>query len=372
MNIPPFTLEKLRSLPIFDVCAHLGITLHGTGQYTRRAICWNHDDKHPSMHINQKLNIFKCFACGNGGDVISLVMSHENLSFVEACEWLAREFSIVISDGRSKTFPRLQSRPATRATEKPDDGKCRSVPVVSLDVHLVSQTLSVKSEFCQALVSSGYLTEQQMRHAAQRYQLGISRNGSVVFWEIDTEHRVRNGKLMHYLPDCHRDKSRPPTWVAAELKKAGKLSPDINNPHCLFGLHLLGHTDYTGHTETTELRSMAARESQNTETKKIAIVESEKSAVILSEKFPDFVWLSCGGLQMFKPHLLEPLTPHRIIIFPDTDEKGETFRQWNETALEAQRLYEFRYPLRVSPLLEQNATKDQKQRKIDLVDYLFQ
>ena len=117
---------------------------------------------------------------------------------------------------------------------------------------------------------------------------------------------------------------------------------------------------------------MAVRESQGTETKKIAIVESEKSAVILSEKFPDFVWLSCGGLQMFKPQLLEPLTPHRIIIFPDTDEKGETFRQWNETALEAQRLYEFRYPLRVSPLLEQNATKDQKQRKIDLVDYLFQ
>ena len=83
------------------------------------------------------------------------------------------------------------------------------------------------------------------------------------------------------------------------------------------------------------------------------------------------MWLSCGGLQAFKPHLLAPLVNYKVIIFPDTDPTGDAFRQWCQVATEAQRLYKFRYPLRVSPLLETRATLDQKQRKIDLVDYLF-
>ena len=106
--------------------------------------------------------------------------------------------------------------------------------------------------------------------------------------------------------------------------------------------------------------------------KKIAIVESEKSAVILSEKFTDFVWLSCGGLQSFKPQLLSPLVNYKVIIFPDTDPTGDAFRLWSQVALEAQRLYKFRYPLRVSPLLESHASPDQKSRKIDLVDFLYE
>ena len=104
---------------------------------------------------------------------------------------------------------------------------------------------------------------------------------------------------------------------------------------------------------------------------KIAIVESEKSAVILSEKFTDFVWLCCGGLQSFRPELLSPLVNYKVIIFPDTDSTGDTYRQWSQVATEAQRLYKFRYPLRVSRLLEDHASPEQKQRKIDLVDFLF-
>ena len=90
MKYDSFTLEKLRSLPIFDVCSRLGINLYGTGRFTRRAKCWDHEDTHPSIHVNQKMNIYKCFVCGTGGDVISLVKDYRSLSFVEACDWLAR------------------------------------------------------------------------------------------------------------------------------------------------------------------------------------------------------------------------------------------------------------------------------------------
>lgn len=75
---------------------------------------------------------------------------------------------------------------------------------------------------------------------------------------------------------------------------------------------------------------------------------------------------------MFKPELLAPLVNHKIVIFPDTDETGETYRQWRDVATEALRLYTFRYPLRISRILEDHATPEQKSRKIDLVDYLFE
>ena len=45
--------------------------------------------------------------------------------------------------------------------------------------------LSTESAFCRALVACGYLTEAQMRRAAERYRLGMSRDGGVIFWQKD-------------------------------------------------------------------------------------------------------------------------------------------------------------------------------------------
>ena len=78
MKYDELNLQKLRELPIFDVCSKLGITLYGMGPITKRAKCWYHDDTHPSMHVNKKKNIFKCFVCGKGGDVIRLVQDYDN------------------------------------------------------------------------------------------------------------------------------------------------------------------------------------------------------------------------------------------------------------------------------------------------------
>ena len=72
------------------------------------------------------------------------------------------------------------------------------------------QRQSADSDFCRALVSNGYLTEAQMQHAAQRYRLGVSRDGGVIFWQIDTMGRIFDGKIMYYRPDCHRDHQRQP------------------------------------------------------------------------------------------------------------------------------------------------------------------
>ena len=335
MKYNELDLQKIREVPIFDVCSKLGITLKGKGKITKRTLCWHHNDKHPSMRINKDKNIYKCFVCGEGGDVIKLVQEHENLDFREACDWLVKEFDVILTN--STVQKPVKSKPAA------------SVPpvVVPLDTALVTKSKGLGSEFCKAVVATGYLSEGQLRHAAERYQLGYSKEGGVIFWEIDQQQQVHTGKIMYYQPDCHRDKEHHPTWVHTILKQ--QLPAEYELQHCLFGLHLL-----------------------NERTERVAIVESEKTAVIMSEKFTDFVWLSCGGMQMLKPELFAPLVQYRIIIFPDADPEGEAYKQWTDIVNEAQRLYRFRYPIRLSPLLEQKATKAQKERKIDIVDFLFE
>ena len=85
------------------------------------------------------------------------------------------------------------------------------------------QRLGTASEFCRAVVSNGYLTEEQMQRAMERYRLGTSRDGGVIFWQIDECDQLRDGKIMHYRPDCHRDHDRKPTWAAYLLRKHGQL-----------------------------------------------------------------------------------------------------------------------------------------------------
>ena len=218
---------------------------------------------------------------------------------------------------------------------------------------LWQQRLGTASEFCRAVVSNGYLTEEQMQRAAQRYRLGASRDGGVIFWQIDEFDQLRDGKIMHYRPDCHRDHDRKPTWTAYLLRKHGQLPQDWNTDHCLFGLHLL----------MEDVRCKMADV-------KVAIVEAEKTAVIMSEVKPDYVWLATGGKTELNVAKLKPLEGRRIILFPDTDEDGQTYRDWYDIAEAASDV--FGHPVTISSILEQQATPAQKVAKIDLVDLLFQ
>jgi DNA primase len=58
------------------------------------AICCFHDDHKPSMNVSPVKQIFKCFACGAGGDVFKFVQMRENLTFPQAVERLAERANI--------------------------------------------------------------------------------------------------------------------------------------------------------------------------------------------------------------------------------------------------------------------------------------
>ena len=59
----------------------------GNGRYV--GVCPFHDDHSPSMYVNPTLGIYKCFACGAGGDVFKFVQEHEKIDFNAAVKWVA-------------------------------------------------------------------------------------------------------------------------------------------------------------------------------------------------------------------------------------------------------------------------------------------
>lgn len=90
MFYPEETIEELRSrTDIVDVigrCVHLkkmGANYFG--------LCPFHGEKTPSFSVNAQKQIFHCFGCGKGGDVLKFVMEYENVTFPEAVKKLAEE-----------------------------------------------------------------------------------------------------------------------------------------------------------------------------------------------------------------------------------------------------------------------------------------
>ncbi len=248
--------------------------------------------------------------------------------------------------------------------------------------------LSSKSSFCRAVVASGFLTQRQMVHAALRYRLGCSKDDAVIYWQIDQLGQTHDGKLMWYGADCHRLKNRHATWVSHLLKRHYAVPDDAFQPvHCFFGLHLLNRTEKYCPTEMTEITERLLRSDSffrqekfsvisniSVGPKKICLVEAEKTAVICSELYPQYTWLAAGGMNEVQVNKFFPLRHHKVILFPDTDPDSMAFTRWYDAAQEVMKSFFWPNdnPIRVSPLLERHATPDQKRRKIDLVDFLFE
>jgi DNA primase len=68
-------------------------------------LCPFHEDHRPSMNVNPVKQIFKCFACGAGGDVLKFVQMREGLTFPQAVERLAERAGIALKPVRRVTSP---------------------------------------------------------------------------------------------------------------------------------------------------------------------------------------------------------------------------------------------------------------------------
>lgn len=128
------------------------------------------------------------------------------------------------------------------------------------------------------------------------------------------------------------------TWVHSVLHK-----DDYNLKQCFFGEHLLSED----------------------KSRPVALVESEKTAIIASYYLPQFLWIASGGKNgCFKANNLSVLTGRNVVLFPDL---GATGYWQSKISL----MKSCRIEVQMFDYLEANATEDERKEAYDIADYLL-
>ncbi len=207
-------------------------------------------------------------------------------------------------------------------------------PVSLIEQSILKQSLSDFSKNCLILFLQSIFSEEQIDEVLNNYLIGSTKSGGTIFWQVDISGDVRTGKIINFNPKTgRRNKDVLPavTWVHKKLKLK-----DFNLGQCLFGEHL-------------------TRIYPN---KPIAIVESEKTAIISSIYFPQFNWLACGGVEQLNGKKLNILIGKSVTLYPDL----KCLEKWEDKAVQ--------YGYSVSKTLEEIATSEEKANGLDLADYL--
>lgn len=95
--IPPEILQEImRRCDIVDVVSdYVPLKRRGRNHF---GLCPFHDEDTPSFSVNQDKQIYKCFGCGKGGNVLSFVQEADSLSFAEAATKLAERCGVTIPE----------------------------------------------------------------------------------------------------------------------------------------------------------------------------------------------------------------------------------------------------------------------------------
>jgi len=222
------------------------------------------------------------------------------------------------------------------------------VPVYYFDKNIITSTLGNKlndSNLYRYLISK--FSKDKVDQTFEKYLVGTSNKwqDSTIFWQVDSDYRIRAGKIMNYNSKTGRREKNKISWY--------KTPDGFKMEQCLFGLHLL---------QTSPKNA------------KIGIVESEKTALICDIAFGgDIIWLSSCGLRGLNRDKIKELKNREIILFPDLSpesSKVNAFKIWQLKA--ATISINLNVAIRVSTYLEEIATDKQREEQWDLGDFLLQ
>lgn len=140
-----------------------------------------------------------------------------------------------------------------------------------------------------------------------KYRVKATKDGATVFLQIDANNIIRTGKIIHY-KDGHRVKDGLPVrWLHKDKHYKHFVHGDTLK-QCFFGEHLL------------PTRPDAP----------VAIVESEKTALLMSAILPEYVWLATGGsCGLQNPEKTKVLDWREVTLFPDNG----MYLKWRQIAI---------------------------------------
>lgn len=209
---------------------------------------------------------------------------------------------------------------------------------IQSDIFTSSLNNYKSNNFVQYLL--GVFGSQIAEKLIEKYYIGTSTywEGATIFWQIDGEGKIRTGKIMLYNPKTGKRVKEPRnyiSWMHNEL-------PNYELNQCLFGEHLL------------------KKESG----KPVAIVESEKTAIIASVFMKDYIWLACGGISNLIPERCKALKGRNVVLFPDLG----AFDKWEQKAnILSEALGN---NIQVSSFLENRVPLKFKSKGYDIADFL--
>lgn len=98
-RIPETVIDQVRlAVDIVEIVGrHVALTQRGKNFV---GLCPFHDDSTPSFSVSQDKQIYKCFACGAGGNVFTFLREIETISFIEAVRQVADRAGIALPDAR--------------------------------------------------------------------------------------------------------------------------------------------------------------------------------------------------------------------------------------------------------------------------------
>ena len=110
MNLKDLILSMVRIEDVVQI--YLPLKRNGYSGKTLIGLCPFHDDRHPSLHVNMKEQYYKCFACGEAGDLFKFVQQMEGCDFHEALKILAGWYGLSETDDyRPAKYPPVKKIP---------------------------------------------------------------------------------------------------------------------------------------------------------------------------------------------------------------------------------------------------------------------
>jgi hypothetical protein len=219
-----------------------------------------------------------------------------------SCEYRHTALQWIEAGGKPPDVEKMQQRPVmppkTTSYRVPDAvvGQC-----LNHDENTLAQYLTI------------FFGRQAVLAAFDRYGVGtyagkeVKLRGSTIFWQRDMAGEVRTGEIIMYREGRRSKEAGHHTWAHYLLTKT--TAKELGVGECLFGLHLVRNWSPSAW---------------------IAIVESAKSAIILSLVYPEMLWLSSRSMDGLSLDKCMPIAGRNVILYPDA---GKGLESWTAKAL---------------------------------------